>query len=469
MNWNEIQRMLRDTEDARRVLENSRYAREAFDRLDSNTLRVLKEQQKYGVGSVVEEIVKRQLLRSHDHDHAISEYFKNRSLIGEMSINQSRLLESQLRINDIVNSASSGISSHDVLQKISRTHHPEIETALRAHRDLSETYVRSIQRWEKLGERLNQPGVSDLLAQQAAFSAVTWGASINEIVERIVALNGLNAPSYVAARMLEPAFAYGHFASATVELLQQARTIEETNALSGSLVLADQQIIKITAVQDAFIDEVEQGEDEPASPVFYNRFDTQQRELLFRRREVPAGAAYPLLITLSPSAELFEQCSRCFILIEYCNAASREHGGDDIFNPATSWLTITSGLLGNIACDRQTFKEFVLNLYNLLYESVSPRKYLLNQGLVTEAENRVIDVLKNFRNKWLIHESTQGSNATIEENRKVVAADLRWLGAPRWPVTADEYARLQSRLLQEVEAFLALLFDRVARPAQDEN
>jgi hypothetical protein len=466
LNRNEIERMLRDTQDARRVLENTRHAREAFDRLDSNTLRAFNAQQNYGVNSMVEEIIKRQLLRSHDHEHAIPEYFKNRSLIGEMSINQSRLLESQLRINDIVNSATSGISSHDVLQKISRTH-PEIETALRAHRDLSETYVRSIQRWENLGERLNQPGVSDLLAQQAAFSAVTWGASINEVVERIVALNGLNASSHVASRLLEPAFAYGNFASATIELLQHAHTFEEKNALSGSLVLADQQIIKITAVQDTFVDEVEQDEDESTSPAFYSLFDSQQRELLSRRAEVPSDAPYPLLITLSPSAELFEQCNRCFVLIEYCNAVNREHGGDDIFNPATSWLTITSGLLSNIARDRQSFKEFALNLYNLLYESVSPRKYLLIQGLVTEAENRVIEVLKNFRNKWLIHDSTQGSNATIEENRKVVAADLRWLGAPRWPLTADEYARLQSRLLQEVEAFLALLVYRLAPPAQE--
>lgn len=468
MDRNEIERMLRDTADARRVMENTRHAREAFDRLDSNALRAFNAQQNYGVNSVVEEIIKRQLVRSNDHEHAISEYFKNRSLIGDMSINQSRLIENQLRINDIVNSATTGISSRDALQNISKTL-PEIETTLRAHHDLNETYVRSIQRWENLGQRLNQLGVKELVAQQAAFSAVTWSASINEIVESIVALNGLNAPSYIAARMLEPAFAYGHFASATVELLQQARTIEETNALSGSLVLADQQIIKITSIQDTFVDEVEQDQDEPASPVFYNRFATQQRELLFRRREVPSGAAYPLLITLSPSAELFEQCNRCFVLIEYCNAASREHGGGDIFNPATSWLTITSGLLGNIARDRQTFKEFVLNLHNLLYESVSPRKYLLNQGLVKGDENRVIDVLKNFRNKWLIHDSTQGSNATIEENRKVVAADLSWLGVPRVPVTADEYAQLQSRLLQEVEAFLALLVDRLAPPAQDEN
>jgi hypothetical protein len=98
---NEIERMLRDTKDARRVLENSRHAREAFDRLDSNTLRAFNVQQNYGVNSVVEEIIKRQRLRSHDHDHAISEYFKNRTLIGEMSINQSRLLENQLRINDL--------------------------------------------------------------------------------------------------------------------------------------------------------------------------------------------------------------------------------------------------------------------------------------------------------------------------------------------------------------------------------
>ncbi len=466
MNWDEIDRMLRDTADARRVLENTRHAREVFDRLDSNTLRALNQQQSLGVGSMVEEIVKQQLLRRHEHEHAISEYFKNRSFIGEMSINQSKLLENQLRMKDLVNSATSGISAHDVLQNVSRTR-PEIEIALQARRDLNETYVRSIQRWENLAGRLNQSGVSDLLAQQAAFSAVTWGTSINEIVERIVALNGLNPPSFVAARMLEPAFAYGRFASATVELLQQARTIEETNALSGSLVLANHQIIKITAVQESFVDEVEREEDESASPVFYNPFDTQQRELLFRRREVPSSADYPLLITLSPSAELFERCNRCFVLIEYCNAASRENGGDDIFNPATSWLTITSGLLGNITHDRQTFKEFALNFYNLLYESVSPRKYLLNQGLITEAENRVIDVLKNFRNKWLIHDSTQGGNVTIEENRKVVAADLRWLGLPRVPVTAAEYARLQTRLLEEIEAFLALLVDRLAPPAQE--
>ena len=150
-----------------------------------------------------------------------------------------------------------------------------------------------------------------------------------------------------------------------------------------------------------------------------------------------------------------ENCRR----LRETDAARRAY--EDIFNPSTSWLTISAALLGNVSRDQATFKEFVLNFYLLLYESVSPRKRLLQSGLVTEAENRVIEVLKDFRNKWLVHDSTQGMPATVEENRRVVAGHLSWLGAARPLLTPAEYAGLQRRILEEIEVFLALLSERL--------
>lgn len=467
MRWDEIQRMLRDTEDARRAFDSTRHIRETFEHLDPGALRALEEQRKYGVSNMVNEIVRQQLLRG-GRDHAITEHFRNHSAVDEMLIRQSRVLENQARIHDLVNSATAGLSTRELLRDFGRTM-PDVERALRYHHDLRESYSGALQHWDRL---LSRPGLSEFLEQQAALSAATWGTSVNEIVERIVAMDGLSGRPHLAARMLEPAFAYGRFATDTVTLLDRAGSEQETNALSGSLVLADEQLVKITAVQEAVVEapeEKEEAEGESSTPVLYGHFEVQRQDLLSRRAEVPGEAAYPVLVTLSPSAELFERCHRCFVLIDYCNGAGRDRGVGNIFNPATSWLSISIGLAGRIARDRDGLRNFVLNFYNLLYESVTPRRRLLREGLVTEAEYRVIEALKDFRNKWLVHDATQGEDASVDEDRRIMAGHLEWLGFRRTPLTPDEFERLQWRLLDEVEAFLALLVDRLSPPAVEDE
>jgi hypothetical protein len=465
VNWNEIQRILRETEDARRALEETRHIRETLDRVDSATLRAIREQQNFGVNSMVNEIIRQNLLRNEGRDHAISEYFKRRSAVDEFLETHSRVLRNQARINEIVNSVSDAHSVKELLLNLPQAL-PGLESALQPYRKLHESYITGIRGWENLGQQIIQQNLGYRRAEQAALAAVNWGTNVQEIVERITTLDAIQRRPDFAALMLEPAFAYGRFATATMSRLPQASEPEQ-NALEGSLILAEDQIVRITATQESMIEtseEEDEGDTQPSTRLSFDLFEEQQGELLSRKEEVPPEADFPTLVNLSPSAELFERCNRCFILIDYCNGASCDRGGGNIFNPATSWLLISAALAGKITRDRNSFKDFVLNFYNLLYESVSPRRRLLRDGLVTEAEYRVIEVLKDFRNKWLVHDATQGSAAGVGDDRRIITDHLSWLGTPRLPLESVEFELLQQRLFDEIEAFLALLVSRLSPP-----
>ena len=470
MGWNEWKNMMRDAEAARHILKDTYGVSETFDEIDSATVKMVKEQQTYSVSISVNEIVRQHLARTEDRrDHAISDYFKEHAVVSKLFGSESRVFENRAKISELIDSVTAGSSAHELLLKFGKIL-PDVEHALRPYDSMRETYLRTLRQWNSLGQRLEQQSISAQLAEQAALSAATWGTSVNEIVKRLTVLENLKTHPSLAASMLGPAFAYGRFASETVTLLEAARTVQETSALSGSLVLADEQIIQITALQETLIEAPDEEEEEKSpTTVVYNLFNGQQRDLLSRKAEVPLGASYSVLTTFSPSAEVFERCRECLALMEYCNAASRTRTGRDIFNPATSWLMIIANLLGNVAHDRTSFMNFALNFYNLLYESVRPRKRLLQESLVTEPENRVIEVLKDFRNKWLVHDASQGTDQTIQEDRRIVADHFAWLGIPRMPVTREEYGQLQLRLLEEIEVFLALLVNRLAPPADQEK
>lgn len=457
MRWNELnemQRLVKDTEEARRTLAH----------LDPETLKNLTQPQGSSINQMIKEIARKQLTLPEGADHPVSDFFRGQSVVAEFLETQSRVLINQERINELVNSVADTHSVRELLLNLPKAL-PGIESALDPFRNLRESYITGLQGWENLGQHIIQENLGYPRAELAALAAANWSINVREIVERIATLGAVQNQPNIAALMLEPAFAYGRFATATIRQLQQASE-PERNALEGSLFLAEEQIVRITATQ-ATVSETSEKEEEdthPSAQISFDLFEAQQRELLARKAEVPPEADQPALVNLSPSAELFDRCYKCYVLIDYCNGASCARSGGNIFTPATSWLLIGLALAGKITRDRSSFKDFVLNFYNLLYESVSPRKRPLKDGLVTEAEYRVIEVLKDFRNKWLVHDATQGSAVSVGDDRRIITEHLAWLGAARMPLEQAEFELLQRRLLDEIEAFLALLVARLSPP-----
>jgi hypothetical protein len=452
-----------------RLVKQAEEATHNLARIDPETLKNLTQPQGSSINQIINEIARKQLSRPRGAEHPVSDFFRNRTAVSEFLETHSRVHINQQRINEIVNSLVDTHSVRELLLNLPKAV-PGIESALEPFRNLRESYITGLREWENLGQQIIQQNLGYDRAELAALAAANWGTNVREIVERITTLTTVQSRPHLAALMLEPALAYGRFATATISRLQQASE-PERNALEGSLFLAEEQIVRVTAAQESIIEAPkEEEEDTHSNPqASFDLFEAQQRELLSRKDEVPSEAEQPALINLSPSAELFERCYRCYALIDYCNRASCAKGAGNIFNPATSWLLISLALAGKITRDRESFRDFVVNFYNLLYESVSPRKRPIKDGLVTEGEFRVIEVLKDFRNKWLVHDATQGSDTAIGDDHRIITRHLAWLSITRVPLDVAEFERLQRRLLDEIEAYLALLVSRLSPPVGGES
>lgn len=302
-----------------------------------------------------------------------------------------------------------------------------------------------------------------------AFASLTATMSATSFINAAKWMRDLQPDAGIMKRFFEPSVAYGHFATRTLEQIGNPINESHRAALAGSLLLANTQAIRTASLLTPL---AEYGGGAPETnwgPVvvsprpIINRYRLQREELVHREEEISEEADYESLIPLAPSAGLYDMARRCLELVGLCIETNETCTGDTVFKLTPMVLLSFSGLLGTVAQNRATLAQVVENLYVVLYESAGKDKLrYLELNYLTREECEIIWKIKHLRNKWLSHDAEHGSEGKIREARRLRLDALQWLGVERVPIRQNEYARVQSLLLEKVEEFLTLLLTRIA-------
>ncbi|MBD2103078.1 hypothetical protein [Leptolyngbya sp. FACHB-261] len=149
-----------------------------------------------------------------------------------------------------------------------------------------------------------------------------------------------------------------------------------------------------------------------------------------------------------------------------CNEASRISGGPEIFKPTTRNSLEPVERLQKFCEDKMSFAVLVDDLYFIFYEGAGKdnlRFLQENGGSLDKTDCEFIWCIKYLRNKWLRHDPDHGKEAKIQSDWSKIQVELNWLGLMKSPIDADHFRHLNLRLLQEAEAFLNKLLERMAK------
>jgi hypothetical protein len=253
---------------------------------------------------------------------------------------------------------------------------------------------------------------------------------------------------------------YTRFATGTLARIEQTTEEPESNALSGSLLLAEEQVVESAAMLETTII-VPVEADSIIVPIIYNSFMVQQQELL-AHGSVPKNAEPLQLVEISPAARLSALSRRCVSLVTHCNKANSLRGGSDIFKPTTKFVEACNDLPWIVAQDQHTLANFIEGLYFMLYEAAGARNLrFITEGLVEADDCEAIWAVKFLRNKWLSHDPDHGGEGDARRTWRSLSEALAQLGVTHMPQTPADFMHIQRRVLEEVEKFLQLLVGKI--------
>ncbi len=270
---------------------------------------------------------------------------------------------------------------------------------------------------------------------------------------------------------------YDRFANETLNRLRFDMDKHISSALKGSLILANEQVLRSTSVMQSYIENSDISDDADSNLYFnrefprINRYRIQKQELL-RRDDVEEDEDYGNLIIKSPTAISFDLIVNCLKFVGMCNETSQTTKGDTIFTLTNSVWSYSFELLQTVPTNKEKFAEIIDYLYFILIEGAGG-KFLRfvdyrdekHFGYFTNAEPEVevIWKIKHLRNKWLRHDIEHGSDSDIRKSYQLRKEALEWFGMERVPRSREEFIFLYNNLMFKVEEFLKVLLDRVSK------
>jgi hypothetical protein len=291
-------------------------------------------------------------------------------------------------------------------------------------------------------------------------SALVWNTSISTAIQKLSSENLFFSHPLLAEQLMEPYRYWDNFLQTTIKDLSQVDVGRISDALKGSLIIAQKQIVSSTSQLEAIIEEPE-DEDEAYSEISLNVLELQRDELL-ASNAVLANANYRTLVTLSPTAGLAKQARRILAHVVKCNNKAKLQGKEEIFKPTTRLLESYNNLPWIGVRDEESFGNFVDCLYFMLYESAGKDHLrFLTEGYLREGDCTIIWAIKHLRNKYLRHDPDHGKLSDIRKSWQDLSAKLELLGVSHLPASINDYQYLQQRLLHEVEQFLKRLLSNM--------
>lgn len=291
-------------------------------------------------------------------------------------------------------------------------------------------------------------------------ASLAWRVSTEALTERFGVLNLTNSHPRLAQRLVQPSWIFTSFSNRTFKRLQEETSEREQNVLTGSLILAEDQLIDAATTLETTVVVPIDGETS-SRPSIYNNFGVQQQDLL-ANVGMTVRPEPEQLRELSPAAQLIARSRRCVSLVAYCNKANCLRGGKDIFKPTTRFVEACNDLPWIVAQDQHTLANFVESLYFILYEAAGARELrFMTQGFMGIDDCDAVMSVKFLRNKWLSHDPDHGSEGDVRRTWRDLSECLNQLGIAKMPLTAADFMHLQRRVLEEVEAFLEQLVSRI--------
>jgi hypothetical protein len=291
-------------------------------------------------------------------------------------------------------------------------------------------------------------------------ASLAWRVSTEALTERFGALNLTDSHPLLAQRLVQPSRVFTRFSGRTFKRLEKGTSEHDQVALSGSLILAEDQLIDASTMLETTV-VVPTDAEGPSGPTIYNNFGAQQQDLLANL----GGTVIPepsQLLDLSPAAQLIARSRRCISLVAYCNKANCLRGGRDIFKPTTRFVEACNDLPWIVAQDQHTLATFVESLYFILYEAAGARDLrFITEGFMSVDDCDAVMSVKFLRNKWLSHDPDHGSEGDVRRTWRDLNECLKHLGIATMPLIPADFMQLQRRVLEEVEGFLEQLVRRI--------
>lgn len=287
-------------------------------------------------------------------------------------------------------------------------------------------------------------------------SAMIWNTNVSTIIQKLSAESLFLSHPLLTEQLMKPYRYWDDFLQATIKNLSQVDTGRISDALKGSLIIAQKQIVSSTSQLEAIIEEPE-DQDEAYSEVSLNILELQRDELL-ASSTVLTNANYKLLLALSPTARFAKQARGVLALVVKCNNQAKLQGKEEIFKPTTKLLESYNNLPWIGVRDEESFGNFVDCLYFMLYEAAGKDHLrFLTEGYLGDGDCTIVWVIKHLRNKYLRHDPDHGKLSDIRKSWQDLSAKLALLGLSHLPASINDYQYLQQRLLQEAERFLKKL------------
>ena len=278
-------------------------------------------------------------------------------------------------------------------------------------------------------------------------------------------------------QMSKSLIGYDRFANETLNRLRFDMDKHISSALRGSLILANEQVLRSTSVVQSYI-ENSNISDNTDSNLFFNRefprinrYRVQKQELL-RRDDIEEDEDYENLVIKSPSAISFDLIVNCLKIVGLCNETSQTTKGNLIFTITNSVWSNSFKLLQVVPTNKENFAEIVDYLYFLLIEGAGKDvlrfityedKNQYGYFSRTEPEVEIIWKIKHLRNKWLRHDIEHGKDKDIAKDYRIRKETLEWFGMQRVPQSREEFIFLYNNLMLKVEEFLKILLERVSK------
>jgi hypothetical protein len=322
------------------------------------------------------------------------------------------------------------------------------------------------ERWQSITVSLDSFSskikVPTLAISQIASSALVWDTGVSETLKCLGQVGILSHESAILGRLFEPSNTLSRFTERTSALMKIATAPNVVRALNASLILADAQFLANTDALNSFALTVIE-DDGVSSPASLTSPYVQQEDLL-ACQDVADGTDINVLVSQSPAAQASERARSALNLIARCNKASATKGKVEIFKPTTKLMEVYVDLPLLTPLDEKSFGEFIDCLYFALYEGAGKDKLRFlekHDGPLSETECEVVWCIKTFRNKWLRHDADHGKVSDIQRSWTSLDGCFRRLGLSGFPRSSRDYRKLHEQLLQEMEAFLATLFQKI--------
>ena len=269
-------------------------------------------------------------------------------------------------------------------------------------------------------------------------ASLAWRLSTEALTERFGTLKLTDSHPRLAQRLVQPSRVFTRFSSRTFKRLQKVTSEHEQNPLSGSLILAEDQIIDASTTLETTVVVPIDAESLPA-PTIYNNFGVQQQDLLANLGLTVIPEASQLL-DLSPAAQLIARSRRCVSLVAYCNKANCLRGGKDIFKPTTRFVEACNDLPWIVAQNHHTLANFVESLYFILFEAAGARDLrFITEGFMSVADCDAVMSVKFLRNKWLSHDPDHGSEGEVRRTWRDLNECLNHLGIATMPLNSRRF------------------------------